>query len=31
MNVKKELNEDGNMIDVSVEKIIPLALKNLSG
>ena len=31
MNVKRELNKDGNMIDTSVEKIIPLALKNLSG
>ncbi len=31
MNVKKDLNKDGNMIDISIEKIIPLALKNLSG
>ena len=31
MNVKRELNKDGNMIDTTVEKIIPLALKNLSG
>ena len=30
MNVKRELNKDGNMIDTSVEKIIPLALKKLS-
>tara|TARA_B100000700_G_C14675579_1_gene682927 strand:- start:95 stop:748 length:654 start_codon:yes stop_codon:yes gene_type:complete len=31
MNVKKEFNRDGKMIDPSIEKIIPLALKNLSG
>ena len=31
MNVKRVLNQNSDMIDISIEKIIPLALKHLSG